>query len=967
MKYSIQYSEARHGDDVQTTYSYFCRICSERLAEFVEEDRTAEILGAVGSLDDYTRKIIWVEAVNAAENVRFPMPVDPRQFAGTAVDVCHPLLLQAEGALLKRGRRAATRPRGAPAPTADDPFGDEETVDPRTHLYIALFVYAYVLNLIRTSHESAAGASRRLGFENVRPGAAMSAYAQAILTAVLKKYAGVISQIEDITPDFIAERFREAYRLVVGAEGGQELVAADEAGIIVNEIVTLGPTYHYIAIAARVFGVLPVARPTEPATARREFETVLGRTLPAILEDRATDSKSELVQKLLGVRPTNRGSRRVAVEYPRGSDPLYVYSAPEVNFLRDMMRVPPARASTDMAPLDTLIALANAIPACKFHCVVEAVGGRASPPAKAVKGAKSAQGANNAKGAKSAESAKGAKNAKGAKGAKGVKSAGPSGVGFREDLLWAAGSGLYLDSYRLFYEYTVDAVDAASMEAYQRQLELARKRERGYLLYRAATAVKNYRRYDLTVQRRFGRYGDYRPEARRRNRLPGSDPEVPITYLYDEDGLEHSWATRSAAKNIYVYSDGGGAVVELTRAEITAAVAAAYAAGENAGPIYGRTLQDVRCSVCKTLLSEIHRLDAKKAAVSLHAIAEYNSFFTFFASRCPKGDLHDFQGEAGARTCAKCEMSEILIFSHGVPRHAAAARAYYDKYSGEYGNLRSYAATLHSAVPRAAVDDPAARALEKFGSFARAWKHDYTMLVRAAEVAEVPIAALETLGATEGREYPEVLDGTGAPPPPTSPEDPRLLAVDSDVRVFVSEYNRLRFFHRFPKPSASAAALLAAADVPRAEYESLAQRLPDVFDDYGAKRLALQQLRSPEDVLMFSIESLARMAVGVAASAAPPDWLPRLGKSFAREALRDIVRSERLLAKHGSFNFKIFGDEDIGGGSLGGIDAPAEDFGDGGEDALDAAEAAGGEDGAVDPFSLEAVDIDDDDPNLEPD
>jgi hypothetical protein len=971
MRFAVQYS-GRAGGGAATSYSYFCRICSERLAEFTGEDRTAEVLGAVGNLDDHVKKVIWVEAVNAAELVRFPMPVDPRRFASTAVGVCHPLLLRAEASLLKRGRRATTKPRAEPL-TADDPYGDEETVDARTRLYIALFVYAYVLNLIRSSHEASKEASRRLGFEGVRIGARMSAYAQAILSAVLKKYAGLISRIEDVTPEFIAERFREAYRLVAGAGGPQELTSVDEAKLVVNEVVALSPTYHYIAIAARVFGSLPVARPLTPAEAKREFETVLGRTLPAILADRLADSKSELVQMLLGVRPTGRGARRVAVEYPRGADPLYVHSDPEVNFLAKMHRVPDAFVETvDMEPFNRLAALAAAIPACTEHCVIEAAGGRERP-----KRAKNRAKTRAAKGAKT-RAAKGAKTR--------AKKTRPAVIPFdasaflrNDPALAAAGSGLYLESYRLFTEYTVDVTDAKSMRAYQGRLAKARARERGYLLFRAATAVKNHRQYGFTVSRRFGLYSDPRPELGRKTRVgdPGAAPEVPLTYLYDEEGLRHSWAGLSNRANLYVYQNiGSPGVAELSLSQLVETIAADYEMGVREGPIHGRTLVDVRCSVCKVLLSEIGTLDAGKARASLRALSEFATFFSFYGSRCPVGGLHDFGGSA--RACSKCGMAKALVFGYNAPEHSAAARAYYDEHLERYREQRGVVSAVTPSLLGAAAESPvrrqkqdlfdsAAEALEKYRDFVEKWKYNYTLLVRAAELAEAPVAALETLGATGGREYADVLSGADAPPPPVSADDPRLLAADSDVRMFVTAYNRLRFVHRFSKPPPDAEAALEEAQVPKHEYGGLPERLPDVYDDYHLKRLAFLQLRAPEEVLLFTIESLARMVLAVASAGAStsagaraePPWVGRLGRGFARAMLEEIIRSERLLAKNGPFNFKIFGDDDVVAGSLGWDDGPADDFGAAGEDVLDAIEAGGGEDGAVDAFSLEAVDIDD--------
>jgi hypothetical protein len=531
---------------------------------------------------------------------------------------------------------------------------------------------------------------------------------------------------------------------------------------------------------------------------------------------------------------------------------------------------------------------------------------------------------------------------------------------------WAAGeplapasAALYLDAYQLFAEYTTGVVDARTMAEYGARLDQARRRERGYLLFRAAAAVKNHRQFSFSASRRYGRFAGPRG--------PRAGP-APLTYLYDEEGFRHSWASRGGGQNLYVYTPGGAG---QSLGALVAALAESYRAGAREGPNHGRALVDVQCPTCGTLLSEVHKLDPRKAEGSLRALAEFEMFFSFYSSRCPNGGLHDFDLAAGGGGCRLCGVSEALLFGYGTPRLASAARAYYDRFFETYREQRTTvggpAAELFQAGPAGGRPiDPASVALERYRGFAEGWKPDYSLVVRAAELAGVPVAALETLGATEKREYADVLAGVGAPPPPVTRDDPRLLAVDSVVRVFVSDYNRLRFVGRFAKPPPEVGALLAETQVPPHEYAGLASSLPDVYEDYGLRRLAFLLLRPPEDVLLFSIETLARMALGVAA-AAGPEWLAALGAGFAGRELRAIVRGERLLAKNGPFSFKIFGDDDLGVGALGQPDEPADDFGDPGEDVLSAIEAAGGEDGAYDPFSLEGVDLDADDPNLEPD
>lgn len=917
MKYAVRYSDRAPGGGAFTTYSYFCRICSERLSEFTREDRTAERLGAVGELDDPTRKAIWVEAVRAAALVRFPAPVDPRHFARTAAEVCHPLLLRAEGALLRRGARRAPAPaRGAPGPP--DPYGAEGEVEPRLRLYAVLFVYAYVLNLIRSSRAGA----RPLGFEGVRPGAKMSRYARAILDAVLRKNGGLVARIEDVTPEFIAERFREAYRLVVGAHGAQALAGGGGPRDLVRDVVDLDPVYRYAAMAARVFGPLPLARPATPREAGREFETAVGVPLARLLRPRRAEKESELVRRLLGLRP---GGRRAVVDYPPGADPEFVYGEAEVNFYAALFEIPPAALKGfEAGAFDRLAAVSRETPhPARLDEFV--VGGRArkktKPKAKKTPKAKP----------KTKKTPKTKKKPK-AKKTKKTKRFDPGMFARSPHPHLSAAMGPYLSgSYRLFAEYTKVASRPA-WKAFQGRLAAFRERERGLLLLRAAARRKNALRVVFAGTRRY----DPRAEAR------------PITRIYDEDGAPHSWARGGGSIYVYAPDDGGGPPLELTAREVAARTAAALAAKAPHGPLHGHRLADVRCATCRALLSEVGALDRARTRTSLQARSEFAAFYAFYRSRCPVEGLHEF----AADRCGKCGMAEALIYGHSGAALAAPARAYYDKYSGRYHEQRGQA---KSSAGLLAPEAPPPEAEAPFRAYAEKWKYDYGQVVRAAELTGVPVAALEALGATEGRMYSAVLAGGGAPPPPSSADDPRLLAVDSDVRLFTTEYNRLRFISRFSALPPPDLELLEGAGVPQHEFEALPGALPEVFDDYRAKRAAMLRHRPPADALLFMVEALARMAVRVASAGgggAPP-WLAPLGRAFASRAVQGIVRSERLLAKNGPFNFKIFGDDDIRAGLAG----DGEVAGGPAEDVLEELEARAGEDGAPDAFKHDAVDV----------
>lgn len=833
MKYSSRQSlhSENNNSKNKNVYFYFCKICSEKLSEFNREDRTADILGSVGNLDGYIKKIIWMEAVNSTDYINFPSLINPRNFAKTAIDICYPLLLKSKGKLFKSKKI------------------DEENIEPLPHLYIIIYVYAYILNLIRSSHETSKDINNQIGFEGVTPNSKMSRYAKVILSTITNNYSGLISRIEDITTDFIADRFREAYRSVIGENGDQELTTANEAKIVINEITTLSPIYRYITNVAKVFKELPIHRAKNPSEAKLEFETVFGRTLPDILNDNVNETKSELVQKLLGIRPTGKGTRKVVVEYPRDSDPLYIYGDPEVNFLKDIFKLAKPSHSVDMKPFEKIKDLAKSIPVYLPHDENLAIlGGKAEKKQKFLRG---------------------------------------------NETINSIHSGLFLKSYKLFTEYVTSITSMEDMKAYQNKLHNVRIGESGYLLLRAVHALKNFKQFGFSVTRRFK-----------------MDKEMPITYLYDEQGKLHSWTNKSDSRNIFIYRQRNGETIEMTRSDIIKKIDEYHKEGLNYSPNHDKELVNIRCGKCNILFSEIHTLDEEKTFNSLQALSEFEAFYSFYNSRCPVEGLHDFTNSD--YICSKCGITKSLIFGYEQSENVDESRTYYDKYKKKYYEHRKTATgstdILHISQN---ISDPTKNAIRKHSKFVNNWKYNYSIVVKAAEITNSPVSVLENLGATEKRDYSEILDGVNTPTLPKVNSDPRLNAADSSVRIFITAYNRLRFVSRFSKTNLETDDILHEAEVPKHRYNELEKILPDVVDDYSSKRLAFIHLRTPGEVLLFTIESLARMAVELhTLKEKNIKWLPRLGKIFAHKILAEIIKGEKLFAKNGPFNWNIFGDRD---------------------------------------------------------
>jgi hypothetical protein len=883
LKYAVRVRGAGDAD----SYSYYCHICSEQLAEVIEEDRTAEYLGRFGDLDAGLRTKIWAIALGAARNVRFPVPVDERQFAGVVALVVYPLLMAAEATIENKGRRRKAAGRDPPATGADDDPGQKE-VDPRTQLYIIVFVYAYILDVIQTSQGAQ---SQEVGFAGVKNGAKASAYAEQMLRLIAAEHRGLIAQIEDISAEYLKARFTEAYRLVRG-EAGASLQVANPEEELAFQTTTVDPVYRYAATVARVAGDLPIARPAGPAAARREFETLLGISLTNIIKLARESARNPSLMPLY--------LRRTGVEVPPGGALEFLVKDARVN-LYATLYVPDAK-----------VAGPGAIKAFSDIASPASVTGGKGPAKRRARRARQGGPADTPPRGQAAQP---------------------------DDPLTLAGRGAFFEGYRLFAEYTKGLVNQGALDAYLKRLADHRRCEEGIRIARALVSTKPYYDFGIVRSQQF------------------KAVQVPITAIYDEDGRRHDWG-----RDVTYYY--GGHADDAGLLEIKGGPAGVKVARDVGTLTTSMVLVDLACPVCGVRASAVRELDPAKVERSVRAASEIDSFFMFYESRCPAdaGGLHDWGGKNQA--CGKCGLAAAILkeIASGQPNRSASARAYYDKYSDQFAAKRR---TARPPAPAPACADSAADA----ASFAddqkaAAWLPDYTLVVRAAGLAGVTPATIEAIGSTEGREYADIVEGRGIPGAPSAPSDPRIFTTDAEVRLFLSDYNILRNAGRFAKLPPAVADPLAAAEVPRHEYNTLIRALPDVSGGYHALFAAIARTRSPADVYTFAIQSLCRMVLEVASVGhddGAPKWAGRLGVEFAKKELGTILRSQKLFSKPGSFNWAVFetGDDpsDL-----------AEQVGDVGEDIIEELLAAEGEEAADGPFSGENMDYDvsENEPNNEP-
>lgn len=864
MKYSMK---VQSGDNM---YNYYCRICSERLAEFIEEDRSADA-GRFGSLDSGLRTKIWATAMNAARFVRFPAPTDERQFSNTvAAAVFTPLMLASENSA-KRGRRRDD---------AELVDSDGEVASPRVQLDIILFVYAFILDLTQTT---AALRGREIGFEKVKLGAKASVYAEHILRHVADTHRGLISQIEDVTAEYIAAQFTEAYRLVRG-ESTSGLPQTSPEEELACQITMNDQVYRFAMSVARVAGDLPIARASGPAAARTEFETIIGMSLPGIVQSARTNARDPALAPLY--------LRRTGVEVPAGGSLEFLVKDPRIGLYAKLYT--PRRA-----PATALAAFAAF--AQKIGGAITKKYSKQKPPAHFKPG--------------KADKPAPAKPATRHSSVLPTRPISPTAE---------AEIGRYFESYRLLAMYAKDVHNIENYDAYQKELAEYRTCENGLRLAQATAVVKSFYDFEWTKSQRW------------------TASRVGLATLYDEQGRRHKWLG-------YVYSVGGSPSSQLVK--ITGGPKAIMKARASGKVTPSMKLVDLICELCHVRLSRCEKdLDATKVQKAVLANGEIGAFYEFYASRCPKGLVHEWSGGS----CAKCGLRISVL--ENAAQGASDAREYYIKFASQFAEERRSEREARAAdevsssqkiegphQDKAAVSHDTERNTE-----ADAWKPDFTLVVRAAAIAGVPPTLIQAIGQTDGREYADVTDGRGVPAPPTSPTDPRIFAADAEARLFLADYNTLRAAGKMRKMPLAIAGLIDSVGVPKHELVAMQQQLPDIGSGYYERLAAMIRRRDAPDVYAFTIQSLCEMVVSVAAATGPHEWIGKLGLAFAKHELSLILRGQKLFAKPGPFNWAIFETDEEGDAF-----AASDQVGDVGEDIVEP-------DASVEdnPYSGDALDYD---------
>ena len=568
--------------------AYYCRCCAEQLAladpENDEAGRAAASLGRFGNLGAGLRTRVWAMTISAVRRVRFTVPTDERRFANAAADLLTPIL-EAEASMAAIAKR---RRRETSALSSAEELREE--LDPRTELRASIFVYAYILDAIENEYAPAA-------FAGGKPGEKSSAVAARMLQLIMSEQGAQIAQIEDISAEYLRNQFTAAYKTIQsGAPILPPQTVTDHAMQLVNTLTTSDPIYRYAGTVAKVANALPVAPPVEPMAARREFEKIMGGTLPAILQSAQEAAKMPDLVALFARRP--------ALEVPLGTtlefwlkDPRVILYSPQ-----GLYKWPKGMGESEIKAFYGNSSTGSLTPEDISNNIRYWLGGRVAPKSHS----------------------------------KVVTNTGnKTSVAVIRRRGRALEEGAFFEAWNLFHAYTTGVSNPEALAEYEKRKEAYRIAEDALRLEHAYKMVLPFDNKNNTTSQQFV------PE------------KVPITEIYDENGEKHSWGKDAT---FYYQTAPKDAPKEII---INGAKETMTARNSGALPP-DATLVDVGCAICAVRQSTVVNPTAEQirnTTKALRAATELAAFFLFYETRCPAGGIHDWKTTSA---CSKCGLESSI-------------------------------------------------------------------------------------------------------------------------------------------------------------------------------------------------------------------------------------------------------------------------------------------------------------------
>lgn len=364
------------------------------------------------------------------------------------------------------------------------------------------------------------------------------------------------------------------------------------------------------------------------------------------------------------------------------------------------------------------------------------------------------------------------------------------------------------------------------------------------------------------------------------------DPGVSIARVYDENGVKHRWS-------IFISAEG----VEVKGSD--------YDIAKHGKPI------DKICGECKRKFSEVEKEDQAAVYEGIEVKTNIANFFRYYANKCPKGALHDFDALG---KCAKCGITSALILTGAEqPSGAAFYRLWRKKYAEDRaedaaGVVRG--APSPAAPAREAITAERASEIEDYVS---AYTFNFDVVLDLCDKVPANKNAFMALGSVDYIDYAEVLSGKYIPEEVQSYDSTRIARLDAMIREWIIEWG---IFRRYTPDTAMRGKqvhgelleLITRARGALAGKHDLLSNLPSVHDDYNSVRKLMLEKKKPRVIVEFSLQTLAEIGRRIWEIQSPETQ--SLREEFVKYYVKKILHDDEMMTRAGYFNWSLlYGDK----------------------------------------------------------
>jgi transcription elongation factor Elf1 len=427
--------------------------------------------------------------------------------------------------------------------------------------------------------------------------------------------------------------------------------------------------------------------------------------------------------------------------------------------------------------------------------------------------------------------------------------------------------------YQLFHEYITQLLSKEEYDEYLTRLYKFKAIEQKILL------AKHYFNSNSELELKVKNTCKYIPQ------------DIPISLLYDENGIKHKW-------DIYCYEDE-----ELTLNQL------------KSKDDWSDPVLDVKCSICGIRKLNIKTLDVKKIQKSLTAMAEIDGFYIFYESRCPEGDIHSWNN----KQCKKCGIQVKYITNRD-----SNAKEYYHKYYDIFKKMSNDVKLGKDSMDK---DNNVDKHNDKHkhkneDKHKNEAKHknediDFSWVIKLSKLFSLNVHTLELIGCTQFQLFDDIIAGNKSKMDPIeSIYDARIYNADAEIRYLFTMYSLLANADKMP--NYTIITILEKSKIPKYEYKNLHKYLPKINsekynNDYGNAKNTLP----PDEIFRFTILHLCYFIVKITEGIKKIESedaqftevaINHLCMEFGRFIITKIINNQKLLSIPVNFNWKFFTD-----------------------------------------------------------